>query len=174
MGFAEAFDQLQLFVKATKLNILVWGSGKSNKEHFEKRSKIRNELTLHFANAAVHFSEDPELFEELKKNITSIGALTVPEQELWHLGACDVCVALDTSEGVGQEIAHYVTSAWSYRLLILTNEKYRGSTSFPAMLRKNLNQIFYDENDYISCNLVRHVIARVEQIALGKLSGLRA
>jgi hypothetical protein len=174
MGFAEAFDQLRLYVKSTKLNILVWGSGPANIEHFEKRNKIREELTLHFANAAVHFSEDPELFEELKKGASSAGALTVPEQELWHLGACDVCVALDTSEGVSQEIAHFVNSAWAYRLLILTNDKYRGSTSFPAMLRENRNQIVYDENDYASCNLVRHVVARVEQVALGKVSGLKA
>ncbi len=174
MGFLEQFEQLSLYAASTKLNILVWGSGKSYKEHFEKRGKIREELTKQFANASVHFSEDPALLEELKKAIPHADDLTIPQQELWHLGACDVCVALDTSEGVHEEIAHFVSSLWSYRLLILTNIKFKGSTGFPAMLRERHNQIFYDDDEYESCNLVSRVVARVKNVAFGKLSGLKA
>ena len=173
MGFSESFEQLGLFAAATKLNVLVWGSGKVNVVHYAKRMKIRDELKTHFHNASIHFSEDPELLEELKKALPLADELPVPDQELWHLGACDVCVALDTSEGVSQEIAHFVNSPWSYKMLILTNEKYRGSTSFPAMLRENKNQIFYDDAEYTSCNLVQRVITRVKTAALGKMSGLR-
>jgi hypothetical protein len=163
-----------LLSKALPLNILVWGSGKNNAVHYAKRVKIRDELATQFSNASVHFSEDPAVLEELKKTVSSADNLTIPEQELWHLGACDICIALDTTEGVGQEIAHFVNSPWSYKLLILTNEKYKASTSFPAMLRENKCQIFYSDLDYTSCNLVGHVVARVMQASLGKLAGLKA
>lgn len=46
---------------------------------------------------------------QLKKAIGHAVDLTVPEQELWHLGACDICVPPDTSAGVHQ-IAHFVNS----------------------------------------------------------------
>ena len=174
MGFLEKFKQLRSYVGVTELNVLVWGSGKSNKEHFEKRNKIRAVLTTEFVSASVNFSEDPELLDELQKALPSAAQLTVPEQELWHLGACDICVALDTSEGVSQEIAHFVSSPWSYKLLILTHEKYSGSTGFPAMLRQNKNQIFYNDAEYASCNLVQHVIARVGLVALARVAGLKA
>lgn len=174
MNFLERFEELRAYAAATRVNILVWGSGKSNAEHFEKRKKIREELTTRFRNASVHFSEDPELLEELKKALPSVEKLSVPDQELWHLGACDICVALDTSEGVSQEIAHFVNTPWSYKLLILTNDKYSGSTGFPAMLRQTKNQIFYNDTEYVSCNLVQHVVARVTQVALAKVSGIKA
>jgi hypothetical protein len=174
MGFLEQLQQLSVYANSTKLNILIWGSGPSYKEHFEKRGKIREEIAKQFIQASVHFSEDPELREELRKAIGHVDDLTVPEQELWHLGACDVCVALDTSEGVHQEIAHYIGSQWSYRMLILTNSKYKGSTGFPAMLREKQLQIFYDDAEYESCNLVSRVATRIKQVALGKISGLKA
>jgi hypothetical protein len=174
MGFDEEFQQLDSYLQSTRLNVLVWGSGKSNAEHFEKREKIRQSLKAEFIKSSIHFSEDGELLDQLKKIVPSIEKLSVPDQELWHLAACDICVALDTSEGVGQEIAHFVNSRWCYKLLILTNNKYSGSTSFPANLRKNKNQIFYDESEYKSCNLIQHVIARVKQVALGKMSGMVA
>src|SRR5439155_5744243 len=97
MGFLEELDQLSLYASSTKLNILIWGAGASYKEHFEKRRKIREEIANQFIHASVHFSEDPVLLEELRKAIGHADDLTVPEQELWHLGACDVRVALDTS-----------------------------------------------------------------------------
>jgi hypothetical protein len=117
MGFLERLAQARLYAEATSLNVLVWGSGKNNAEHFEKREKIRHELRTRFASAEVHFSEDPELLAKLEGAATLPSELAVPEQELWHLDACDVCVALDTSEGVGEEIAHFVNSPWSYKLL---------------------------------------------------------
>lgn len=99
--------------------------------------------------------------------------LTIPEQELWHLAACDVCVVLDTSKGAGEEIAHFVSSLLAHKLLILTHERYRESNSFPAALRENKNQMFYNDNQYESCTLVEYVLTRVRTVAVGKLYGMR-
>lgn len=172
MAFSERFNQLKLYASNTVLNVLVWGSGAGQAQHFEKRKKIREELQKQFVNAAVHFSEDPGLLEELTRTISDAKELSVPQQELWHLGACDVCVALDTSEGVHQEIAHFVSSPWSSKLIILTNSRFKDSSGFPGMLRENNNQIFYEDSEYDSCNLVNRVVTRVFQVALGKVAGL--
>lgn len=155
------------------LDILVWGSGMSSKEHFAKRVKIREELRDKFLNASVNFSEDATLLEELKKAVAHADDLSVPQQELLHLGGCDVCVALDTSKGVGEEIAHFLNSSWSYKLLVLTNGKFKTSNTFPGILREDVNQMFYDDFEYESCNLVSRVITRVQLVAFGKLSGLK-
>jgi hypothetical protein len=168
------FEQLGFLAESTRVSVLIWGSGKGYKEHFEKRTKIREELAKRFPHSSVHFCEDPSLLDELKKSLPHADDLTVPEQEFWHLGACDVCVALDTSEGVHEEIAHFVNSVWCYKLFILTSAKYKGSTGFPAMLRQNQNQIFYEDVEYESCHLVERVVGRVKHVALSKAFGLKA
>lgn len=152
-----------------ELNVLVWGPGEGSPEHYAKRLKIEHELRNCFRNADVAFSETLNLSEALP------GAehLTIPQQELWHLSVCDICVVLDTSKGAGEEIAHFVGSDLAYKLLILTHERYRGATSFPAALRANENQIFYSDHEYESCSLVERVLTRARTVALGKLFGMR-
>lgn len=146
MAFEEGIEQLENYVKVTKLNILVWGPGEGGGEHYEKRKKIRQVMQENFPKADVRFSEE----ESLKKIVPGAEDLSTPDQELWHLGACDVCVVLDTSKGAGEEIAHFTNSTEAYKLLIFTHERYRGSTGFPAALRKYNNQIFYSEEEYKS------------------------
>jgi hypothetical protein len=98
------------------------------------------------------------------------GEITPAQEELWELGACDVCIALDTSAGVGQEIAHFVNTIWAHKLLILTHEKYKTSTSFPASLRENHNQLFYSDAEYDSCTLCGRVLEHAKQVALSKFA----
>ena len=116
-----------------------------------------------FPNSSVHFSEDEDLREW-----SGGDDLTIIERELWQLGACDVCVVLDTSVGSQTEVAHFSNSKYAYKLLILTHEFHKGSDSLAAQLRENLNQIYYTDEEFDSCNLVEGVITRIRQVALKK------
>ncbi len=169
MGFEEAINRLKKRTEAYDLNILVWGPGKDAGEHFEKRLKIKREISHCFNNADIRFSEELDLTGMLP----GIDQLEFPAQELWHLSACDLCVVLDTSKGAGEEIAHFVGSQHAHKLLILTHERYESLTNFPAALRKHQNQMFYSDEEYFTCNLVEQVLTRIKTIALGKLSGMK-
>lgn len=166
MPFEDRFDQILRAAESTNLNVLIWGPGSQAAEHFQKREKIRNELRARFRNADVRFSEDLEGASPALKD------LSLPEQELLHLAACDVCVVLDTSKGAGEEIAHFSKSAFARRLLILTNEKYKNVHSFPAALRGYGNQLFFSDQEYLACDLVQRVVNRVAVVAFNKISGL--
>lgn len=169
MPFKEGFKRIEQLAEGYDLNILVWGPSESVPEHGEKRLKIQDEIRKCFRNAEVLFSENLNLGD----SIAGGEQLTIPEQELWHLAACDVCVVLDTSKGAGEEIAHFVSSQLAHKLLILTHERYRKSTSFPAALRENKNQMFYNDDQYESCTLVEYVLTRVRTVAVGRLFGMR-
>lgn len=169
MSFKDGIDHIKQITEACHLNILVWGPGAGAPQHVEKRQKIQRELRICFRNADVRFSEDLKLSDVLG----GAEQLNLAAQELWHLAACDVCVVLDTSKGAGEEIAHFVGSYFAHKLLILTHEKYKDSTSFPAALREHQNQLFYSDSQYASCSLVEYILTRVRTVALGKLFGLR-
>lgn len=168
MAFKDNIRQIEQYVKATEIAVLVWGPGEGAGEHSEKREKIRKELQSYFPRGEIRFSEDPGL-KEIVPGASELGS---HEQELWHLAACDVCVVLDTSKGAGEEIAHFVGSKFAYKLLILTHERYKTVTSFPSSLRQRENQVFYSEEEYKVCSLVERALARVRQVALGKYAGL--
>jgi hypothetical protein len=168
MSFKEKIKQIAQLTEAYNLNILIWGPSETTPEHGEKRLKLQNEVRKCFRNADVRFSENLNLAD----SIAGGDQLTIPEQELWHLAACDVCVVLDTSKGAGEEIAHFVNSMSARKLLILTHERYKNSTSFPAALRDHENQMFYTDKEYESCSLIEHVLTRVRTVALGKLMGM--
>jgi hypothetical protein len=168
MSFREKFKQVAQLTEAYNLNILIWGPSETTPEHGEKRLKLQNEVRKCFRNADVRFSESLNLAD----SITGGDQLTIPQQELWHLAACDVCVVLDTSKGAGEEIAHFVNSQAARKLLILTHERYKTSTSFPAALREHQNQMFYTDKEYELCSLVEHVLTRIRTVALGKLMGM--
>jgi hypothetical protein len=168
MAFSEAIKRLAQLTEAYSLNVLVWGPSEAVPEHGEKRLKLQNEILICFRNADVRFSENLNLAESLPGG----EQLSIPQQELWHLEACDVCVVLDTSKGAGEEIAHFVHSRAANKLLILTHERYKDSTSFPAALRANQNQLFYTDDEYKSCSLIEAVLTRARTVALGKLLGV--
>lgn len=165
MNFRDKIERLKQQAALEELAILVWGSGAGDRRNYEKRVKIKDNLNSLFPNADVHFSEDDEI-----KELSGGDELTAPERELWQLGACDVCVVLDTSIGPQSEIAHFCNSKFAYKLLILTHERHKGTDSFASQLRENLNQIYYTDEEFDSCNLVQRVIIRVQQVALDKLS----
>lgn len=169
MGFDEAIVRLKRQSDACDLVVLVWGPGKDSGEHYEKRRKIRDEIRQRFYNADVRFSEEIDLADALP----GIDEHDYRTQELWHLAACDVCVVLDTSSGAGEEIAHHVGSREAYKLLILTHERYQHSTNFPSAIRRHQNQLFYNDQQYASCNLVEYVLTRLRTVALGKLCGIK-
>jgi hypothetical protein len=169
MSFLDGFRRTQLLTDACDLNILVWGPGSGVGEHFEKRRKIQDEVRKCFRNADVRFSEELEFGDALAGG----EQLTISQQELWHLAACDVCIVLDTSKGAGEEIAHFVGSHMAYKLLILTHEKNRNLNTFPRAIREQQNQILYTDSQYESCSLVEVVLARIKTVALGKLVQMR-
>lgn len=169
MGFLDNINRLKRQTEACDLTILIWGPGKNDAEHYEKRLKLKREIRECFRNADVFFSEELNLAETLPGS----ERWEFPIQELWHLAACDVCVVLDTSRGPGEEVAYFVGSPHAHKLLILTHERYQHSGGFPASLRKYQNQLFYNDDQYVTCNLVEQVLARIKTVALGKLLGMR-
>jgi hypothetical protein len=166
MSFYERLRQLGLLAEAMELNILVWGSGRSLPEHFAKRERLRQAVKSRFPNADVRFSE------ELTDEVPGAANLTFAEQELWHLAACDTCIVLDTSEGPGEEIAHFVTSPFARKLLILTPEENKGASGFPASLREDQNQWFFSDEEFENGALFERVCIRLRQIAIGKMERL--
>lgn len=166
MPFDERLRQLGLLAEAVGLNILIWGSGRSFPEHFAKREQLRQAIRTRFSNTDVRFSE------ELTEEVPGAANLTFAEQELWHLAACDICIVLDTSKGPGEEIAHFVRSAFAHKLLILTPEKDKDSSGFPASLRENQNQWFFSDEEFDNGVLFERVFVRFRQIALCKMEGL--
>ena len=169
MSFDETIRELIRKIEKLELNILVWGSGKSDRKNYQKRAKIRRELRKVFKNADVRFSED------LDDSTTSPAKqhTSIPERELWHLAACDLCVVLDTSAGPAAEIAHFVASRYAHKLLVLTHKRYKNRSSFPASLREYTNQFFYSDEEFDSCSLVELVADRARQVGLAELAQLR-
>src|SRR5436190_5047184 len=102
MSFDERIHEIVTLSQALNLNVLIWGPGELAVEDYAKREKMRQEIRKVFANADVRFSED--LLDTIPGGTEG---LTVPEQELLHLAACDVCFVLDVSKGAGEEIAHF-------------------------------------------------------------------
>lgn len=168
MSFEERIGEILQLAEGMRLNVLLWGPSLQASEHFQKREKVRYEIKGRFKNADVQFSEN------LTKVVPGFDDLTLPEQELIHLAACDICVVLDTSKGAGEEIAHFVGSAYAHKLVILTHERYKGLSTFPASLRKYSNQLFYNDEEYDACFLVERITTRIRQVAVAKMSGLIA
>ena len=153
--------------EAIRLNILIWGPGRSSAAQYAKREKMRQQIKEAFSNADVRFSE--ELMDMMPGGSEG---LSIPEQELLHLAACDVCFVLDVSKGAGEEIAHFINSGFGHKLVILTHEKYKDVSSFPAALRKYGNQMFFNDEEYERCHLVNRVVSCVRIRAVGKLGRL--
>ena len=168
MTFAESCDQLSLLVQSLRLKILIWGPGEAAPD-FPKRETIRNKVREHFPNAEVRYSED----HDLNQLVPGFADVSLQEREHWQLAACDACIVLDTSKGAGEEIAHFVGSPYSHKLIIFTHEKYQQVTSFAAALRENQNQMFYNDEEYDSCcALAQRILGLLMHRGLAKLGGL--
>ena len=111
MSFDERIREIISLSEAMRLNVLIWGPGRTAGEHYAKREKIRQQINHAFVNADVRFSED------LGNETPGGKDLTLPEQELLHLAACDICLVLDVSQGAGEEIAHFAGSVWQPRMI---------------------------------------------------------
>jgi hypothetical protein len=166
MSFDERIREIISLSEAMRLNVLIWGPGRAAGEHYAKREKVRQQINHAFVNADVRFSED------LENDTPGSKDLTLPEQELLHLAACDICLVLDVSKGAGEEIAHFVGSVFAHKLVILTHEKYKDATNFPAALRKYENQLFYSDEEYDRCHLVERILSRIRLLAVGKMGQL--
>lgn len=167
MSFDERINEIVGLSQAMQLNVLIWGPGRLAAADYAKREKMRQEIKQVFTNADVRFSED--LMDTMPGGADG---LTIPEQELLHLAACDVCFVLDVSKGAGEEIAHFINSGFGHKLVILTHERYKDLRSFPAALRQYGNQLFFDDEEYNRCYLVNRVVSCVKVRAIGKLGRL--
>ncbi len=165
MGFDRNIRQVEQRASEASLAILVWGPGRDDAALYVKREKIKDRLATEFPNVEIRFSED----QELDKMIQGSAHLSVPEKEIYHLAACDVCVVLDASKGAGEEIALFSLSRLSEKFFILTHEQYRDVDSFPAQLRKYHNQVFYTDEEFVSCNMVERVVTHVRIEATRRL-----
>ena len=163
MSFEDAILHLKKQTEGCPLNILVWGPSVEGAEHFEKRLKIKREISSCFFNADVRFSED------LPAGLFSSDPSDVGTEELSHLAVSDLCIVLDTSKGAGEEIAYFARSRYAQKLLILTDEAFAASTSFPSAIRRYHNQLFYNREQYVTCSLVEIVLNRIRVIALDKI-----
>jgi hypothetical protein len=164
----ENVRQIADLTRRVHMLIVVWGPGRSQEEHHEKRLKIVDEVKTAFPESEIYLGEDPTW----RRAIPGSKNLSVPEQELWQLGACDACVVLDSSQGPGEEIAQMLQTRFGTKMLIFTHSKNRKSSGFPAYVRETGVQLFYTETEYASCRLVDKVVARLRQVALRKFAAL--
>jgi len=167
MSFDDRISEIISVSEALRLNVLIWGPGQNTPALYAKRQKIRQQIKDAFRNADVRFSED--LMDTVPGGTEG---LSLAEQELLHLAACDVCFVLDVSKGPGEEIAHFINSGFGHKLVILTHEKDKEARSFPAELRKYGNQLFFNDDEYEQCHLVERIVSRVRILAVAKLGRL--
>src|SRR5262245_18553920 len=97
--FQEGKEKLELRLQQQSLAVLVWGSGPSGGEHYEKRQKVRAEILAHFTAGVARFSE------QLKDFTPGAGDVGLGAQQEYQLAIADVAVVLDTTAGPAAEIA---------------------------------------------------------------------
>lgn len=166
MGISERSKKVMERALAEEVVVLVWGPGPTDAAGHAKRRQILDALRDLLPKREVYFSEDPDLDKKLDTE-----GWPVPDKELLHLASCHLCVVLDTSKGSGEEIAHFA-DLYPDRLYVLTHEKFKGVTSFPASIRENLNQDFFSEDEFVSCGVVKRAVERARRTALKVYSQL--
>jgi len=139
----EFFDELE----AVEFCILVWGSGKENEEHFNKRRTIYNHLAEKFS--CVIMSED-EAFQE---DVETYG---LEAAEAAQAKKADAIVVLDTSIGPHTEIAMFAgIMREDNKTIVFAAEEFTNSTGFAATPFKLLKVESYMPEEYEDCTQIR-------------------
>jgi hypothetical protein len=98
---AEVFlRQLEEQIDRTPFTVLIWGSGTSKPDAYDKRLKIRKHLEPLLAKNSVFMSEDV-VFKQLNDKIGVVGAEEAQAEMV------DVIIVLGTSLGPLTEVATY-------------------------------------------------------------------
>jgi len=166
---ARRLDALHARMDGDNLIVLVWGPGPSDK-NYKKRQDIRSELQKSFPAAEIYFSEDPAL-----RKLTRKAYPDVVDEEKAHGLVADLVLALDTSKGVGEEIAKFsAIPKIAAKLIVLSNKRYRSVRTFPAEVRKRVRHVqWYDEDDFSSCRLAKQMcVNHVRGILLDRMGQL--
>jgi hypothetical protein len=169
MSFNVAIAQFMAErVNPVALNILVWGNAEAENESYRKRSQIRETLSKEFPNADVRFSE--ELDQQSRDALGDDGSLAAQYLETLQLGACDLCVVLDTSAGAAAEIARFSGTVFRGKLFVLSHEQYRDAESFPAEIRKDVEVDYYTTAEFEACSVVAKAVSRAKVVALQRVA----
>lgn len=163
MIWDDKFEKIRQEAMKVSLAILVWGPGQNSGDGYQQREKMRSSLQRYFPHAAVHFSEDEEMWKG-----KWFEKLHYTDQELIHLAACDVCVVLATSDGPKAEIAHYLPTPYVRKFLVLIHEKEKDSHGFLQGLRskENVLEVHFKDEDYTSGDLIQLALPHLCNIAL--------
>jgi hypothetical protein len=96
---------------------------------------------------------------------------TLDEEELFQAIHADLIFALDTGQGVGEEIARYSGyPTIAEKIVVLSHERFRGASSFAAGIRSPLCVEWYSDVDFDSCRLAKHLCTRhIYSLALRRL-----
>lgn len=156
MGFSENLQILDLKVRMTRANVLIWGPGDKD-ENYPKRVELRDGLRERFPKADIQFSEEvgyPPGLEWLADRNPVV-------QQVAHLETCLVCIVLDVAKGPGEEIATFLQGAYGQKLFVLTPERFKDSRSFPAAVRERGSQEFFSDEEFTQGKLVDRAYIRI-------------
>jgi len=122
--------------------VLLWGPGQRNPD-FPIRKAIIDRIKKDLPNVDIRMSEDEDL-----KSLTSGPFLDEEDAEGTQALMADAIIILDTSDGPHAEIAKYSSSPQiATKMFVLTPEKYHNSASFLSIIKRNLQQYFYSDDD---------------------------
>lgn len=153
----ERLQSIECKRKKEPLAVLLWGPAKESDKYW-KREEIKKNLEACFPNVEVAYSE-----ELLKQECPDDLFTDQVYAGLQHALAADVIIALEVSEGVLAEIAHYGSKKEiAKKLYILTPKEYnrKASPSFPTLLKRSLQKnehIYFSEDEFNECTLAKKV-----------------
>lgn len=145
-GLRKRIEDLEGSLRDEDFHILVWGSGESAEQDYEKRKRIFNYLAEpeRFGPNNVFMSEDiafRPLVERYEHGVA----------EALQAGAVDAVVALDTSIGPHTEIALYADILVGKTLVFVPHE-HKESEGFARTAFVTLKAEGYTPEQYESCN----------------------
>lgn len=130
--------------------IVLWGPGSYDEIGFQKRNKIRNSIKAENPDASVILPEDPGIGFVTQKFVSDIDL-----QEIFQGLAADLIFALDTSQGVAEEVARYsrIPSIAKRLLVLASNSRKHG---FSEIIRRKLQVEFFSEEELKVCDRASH------------------
>ena len=144
MPFEQAAREFFSLRSRVHLNILLWGPGVSAST-YAMRLSIKGYIEREFDDVHdVRLPEDPEL-----KAIFENPVGDEVDEELNQALVANVIIALDISQGVGEEISRFSSyERIAHKMFLLSPKKYYNTKSMPRAFRNGLKIFWYTDEQY--------------------------
>ena len=138
-----------------KVLVVVLGPGKENEAGWRKRLQIRDSLGS-IPGVKAHFPEDPELRSLATEQFGVSGERDDFERELIQCAVADLVVALETSDGVKDEVAIFSRiRSIAPKVVTFLPERFRSTTdtTFPGKVRSTVTREYFSDREMAECTL---------------------